>query len=196
MKKQIVLGKKRGPKGPWKHKDKPFKGVTSLKDWREKMKVSERMINEIKKEQEQFDNSDTITAAEARQWGPVAVQMQQSQAVRKFETGATRSSDHNKNDYEGFLSPLVIKAFGDYMSKHRVQPDGQVRDSDNWQKGITLDSYMKSGWRHFFAMWMLHRGHKVHAEEDGHEVDMVEAICALIFNSQGYLHEILKNHEK
>jgi len=73
------------------------------------------------------------------------------EAVRKFETGATRSTDNNKFDYEGFLSPLVIEEFGRFMHKHRIQANGNLRDSDNWQKGITPESYMKSGWRHFFS---------------------------------------------
>ena len=30
--------------------------------------------------------------------------------MRKFETGATRNDDSNKYDYEGFLSPLILKA--------------------------------------------------------------------------------------
>lgn len=108
--------------------------------------------------------------------------------VRKFNTGATRDTDIGKNDYEGFLSPLVIKRFGDYMSKHRVQSDGTLRDSDNWQKGIPKDAYMKSGWRHFIDWWQEHRGYK---SKDGIE----EALCALMFNIMGYLHEYLKERE-
>src|SRR5580698_7792736 len=62
---------------------------------------------------------------------------------RTFETGATRNLDASKYDYEGFLSPLVMERFGQYMHKHRVQADGSLRDSDNWQKGIPLQAYMK-----------------------------------------------------
>ena len=105
--------------------------------------------------------------------------------VRKFDSGATRNIDHNKPDYEGFISPLVIKRFGEYMHKHRKQSDGNLRDSDNWQKGIPLDAYMKSGWRHFFDWWMYHRGLKPNESIE-------EALCALLFNLQGYLHEYLK----
>jgi len=115
--------------------------------------------------------------------------------VRKFDSGATRNDDNNKNDYEGFLSPLVIEEFGNYMTKHRKQADGALRPSDNWQKGIPFYVYMKSAWRHFWAMWMIHRGHKVYSEEDGHEVTMKEAICGLLFNSMGYLHELLENEK-
>ena len=109
--------------------------------------------------------------------------------IRKFDTGATRDTEEGKYDYEGFLSPLVIKRFGEYMNKHRKQSDGSLRDSDNWQKGISKGAYMKSGWRHFMDWWMEHRGFK---SREGLE----DALCALLFNIQGYLHEYLKEKEK
>lgn len=108
--------------------------------------------------------------------------------MRKFETGATRNVDTNKFDYEGFLSPLVLQEFGAYMHRHRQQADGSSRESDNWQKGIPLDAYIKSGWRHFFDWWLWHRGNR------GNE-SLKEALCALLFNVQGYLHEILKKEQ-
>jgi len=106
--------------------------------------------------------------------------------MRTFKTGATRDDDTNKIDYEGFYSPLVMERFGEYMLKHQTQSDGKIRDSDNWQKGISPEAYMKSGIRHLMAWWKEHRGIKT---LDGIE----ENICALIFNAQGYLYEILKN---
>jgi len=112
--------------------------------------------------------------------------------LRQFSSGATRNLDNNKYDYEGFLSPLVIEAFGKYMHSHRLQKDGKMRDSDNWQLGIGFDVYMKSGWRHFFDWWKLHRGFDATSPEDGHKIDKVEALCALMFNVQGYMHELLK----
>jgi len=105
--------------------------------------------------------------------------------IRKFETGATRDTDKNKPDYEGFISPLVIKRFGEYMNKHRIQPDGQLRDSDNWQKGMPLATYMKSLWRHFLDLWMFHRGYK------GRET-IEDALCGILFNTMGYMHELEK----
>lgn len=103
--------------------------------------------------------------------------------MRKFESGATRDSDETKLDYEGFLSPLVLERFGQYMNKHRKQADGILRESDNWQKGIPLAAYMKSMWRHFFDVWKSHRSGGDNQEEE---------LCALMFNAQGYLHELLK----
>ena len=105
--------------------------------------------------------------------------------IRTFETGATRDSVVGKNDYEGFLSPLVLVCYGKYMTKHREQTNGQLRDSDNWQKGIPPDQYIKSAFRHFIDWWLEHRGHK---SIDGLE----DALCALLFNTMGYLHETLK----
>ena len=73
--------------------------------------------------------------------------------VRQFKTGATRDTDEGKYDYEGFISPLVLERFAQYMHKHRKQSDGNLRASDNWQKGIPKDAYIKSAWRHFVDWW-------------------------------------------
>lgn len=104
--------------------------------------------------------------------------------IRRFETGATRNTDDDKLDYEGFLSPLVIKRFAEYMHKHRVQADGQLRASDNWQKGMPKTSYIKSGWRHFMDWWLEHRNGQ---SREGLE----DALCGVMFNAMGYLHEVL-----
>ena len=106
--------------------------------------------------------------------------------VRKFETGAKRDTAQDKLDFEGFLSPLVLERYAQYMHKHRKMADGSLRDSDNWQKGIPLSVYMKSTFRHFFDMWKEHRGL---VTKDGLE----EALCALLFNISGYLHEHLRS---
>jgi hypothetical protein len=105
--------------------------------------------------------------------------------VRTFATGANRDQDTGKPDYEGFLSPLVLEAFGQYMNFNRYLADGSVRDSDNWQRGMPQDVYMKSGWRHFFDWWSWHR---MGSCKEG----LVWACCGLMFNLQGYLHEQLK----
>jgi len=107
--------------------------------------------------------------------------------VRKFASGATRDTDEDKLDFEGFLSPIVLKRFAEYMHKNRFQKDGTIRSSDNWQKGMPKEEYMKSGFRHFFDWWEEHRGIK---SREGIE----EAICGLMFNCMGYLHEHLKNN--
>jgi hypothetical protein len=108
--------------------------------------------------------------------------------IRKFDTGATRDTDEGKHDFEGFYSPLVVNRFGEYMTRHRKQSDGSLRDSDNWQKGIPKDAYVKSGFRHFHDWWLQHRG--LQGKDD-----IEESICALIFNAQGYLFELLKERK-
>ena len=105
--------------------------------------------------------------------------------MREFKTGATRNNDDENLDYEGFLSPLALKAFAEYMHKHRLQADGKLRPSDNWQKGIPKDAYMKSGSRHYMDWWSEHRGW-------GSREGMNDALCGLLFNVFGYLHEIEK----
>ncbi len=106
--------------------------------------------------------------------------------VRTFESGATRDTADGKFDYEAFLSPLVLHRYAEFMHKNRLQKDGSLRDGDNWQRGIDLQSYMKSGWRHFMCWWSWHRGHK-----DSRE-GLDDALCAILFNVSGYLHETLK----
>lgn len=106
-------------------------------------------------------------------------------AKRTFETGASRDTETGKLDYEGFLSPLVLEAFATYMNFNREMADGSTRDSDNWQKGMPKDVYMKSGWRHFLNWWRCHRGL-------GAKEGVVWALCGLLFNLQGYLLELLK----
>lgn len=108
--------------------------------------------------------------------------------MASFDTGATRSDSQDKLDYEGFLSPLVLEAVAEYMNKNRVMADGSIRESDNWQKGIPLSSYFKSLWRHFHSAWKSYRGYKSNE-------DIKTSLCAVIFNSSGALHEILKKEQ-
>lgn len=113
--------------------------------------------------------------------------MKDDGVMRTFDTGATRDTADDKLDYEGFLSPLVLKRYAEYLHKHRKQSDGTMRDSDNWQKGIPIETYMKSAWRHFMEMWTTHR-RQGHADED--------AMCALLFNVMGYLHEVIVQRQR
>jgi hypothetical protein len=115
-------------------------------------------------------------------------------SIRSFDTGATRSADAGRYDPEGFMSPIVIERFCEYMNKHRAQPDGSIRGSDNWQKGIPLAIYMKGMWRHVLHLWTRHRGHKV--MDPLATTDMEEDLCAIIFNANGMLFELLKDKRK
>lgn len=118
--------------------------------------------------------------------------------VRTFGSGATRDTAENKLDYEGFLSPLAIRRYAEYMHKNRVQSDGSLRDSDNWQKGIPVCVYMKSKWRHFMDTWTKHRSHGALLDDAKYGVSfsaldgLEEALCGELFNTLGYLHSILE----
>lgn len=106
--------------------------------------------------------------------------------IRQFETGATRDTDEGKHNYSGFLSPTVIERYGRYMHNHRLQSDGNLRAADNWKRGIPKHEYLESAWRHLLDWWAIHEKTPVR------EHDVEEALCALMFNTMGYLHEVLK----
>src|SRR5690242_7163330 len=105
-------------------------------------------------------------------------------SMRTFTTGATRDLDESKLDFDGFLSPYALERFARYMDKHRDTANGR-RASDDWQKGIPVEVYRKSAWRHFFDCWRLGR-------QDATGPEMEEALCALLFNIQGWLHELVR----
>lgn len=110
--------------------------------------------------------------------------------VRTFATGATRSDDTLKPDYQGFLSARAIVRFGEYMNKHRRQPDGTVRAADNWKRGIPPMEYVKSMTRHMVELL-------VEAEEGRlWNLSTEEILCAIKFNVDGLLHELLRNRKK
>lgn len=97
---------------------------------------------------------------------------------RYFETGAYRDTEVGKNDYRGYLSPRVLIDFGNYMTKHRVQSDGVIRDSDNWKKGMETKVYLSSLLRHVLDIWT--------EIENGESRDgMHEALGGAFFNLQG-----------
>lgn len=102
--------------------------------------------------------------------------------MREFSTGATRSALADKPQYEGYLNPLVLKRFGEYMLKHQVQENGERRDPDNWQKGIPPASLMDSKLRHDLDVWLHHRGYHAAATEP-----IQEALCGVLFNTMALL---------
>jgi len=108
--------------------------------------------------------------------------------IRTFSTGAKRDTEQGKLDYEGFLSPLALKAYAEYMHKHRLMNDGTYRNSNDWKQGIPRDVYMKSAWRHFMDLWFEHSNFE---SREG----LNDALCALFFNIQGYLHEVKRDEE-
>ena len=103
--------------------------------------------------------------------------------MRTFDTGATRNTETGKPDYSGYLSPHALQRYGAYMLKHQVQADGLVRSSSNWKLGIPLTSYKESLVRHVIDFWA--------AFEAGNMEEAEELACAILFNTQGFLHERL-----
>jgi len=102
-----------------------------------------------------------------------------------FSTGAYRDSDKDKIDFEGHLSPLALDLLGRYMHKHRFLKDGSVRASDNWQLGFDDASFVKSGMRHWMAVWRHMRGWP--AEES-----LEDALGGVLFNLNGLAHQFEK----
>jgi hypothetical protein len=105
--------------------------------------------------------------------------------LTKYDTGATRDSRDGKLVYDKFLSPVVLKQFAKYMNMNRVQSDGALRPGDNWQKGIAMEDYTESLHRHLMDFWMEHRGINT-------EPGILAAMCGIMFNVMGYMHEYLK----
>ena len=108
--------------------------------------------------------------------------------LRTFPTGATRDTADGKLEPWGFTSALVEKQFSKYMHEHRIQTDGTLRDSDNWKKGIPLKSYEHSLSRHVLDLKLILEGFPGEAREP----DIRVVLCAIIFNAQGMLYEILR----
>jgi hypothetical protein len=86
------------------------------------------------------------------------------------------------------------------MQKHQFMRDGSLRSADNWQrsadnwqKGIPREAYMDSAFRHFMAWWACHRGEasRVHTTGIQAGAELEEALCGVLFNAMGYLHEVL-----
>jgi hypothetical protein len=130
-------------------------------------------------------NTWQLSSGSFGRWGHEADPAALKDIIRTFDGGATRDTDTGKLDYEGFLSPRVLVEFAKYMHKHRVQSDGSLRSSDNWQKGMPREVYMKSMFRHFMDVWQEHR-------EPADPGFHMEALMALLFNVQGYALELMR----
>lgn len=108
--------------------------------------------------------------------------------VRKFDTGATRNDDTGALEPWGFSSALVEKTFSEYMNQHRIQGDGELRPSDNWRRGIPVDAYWHSLSRHILDFRLLYEGFGQEARTQ----DMIDALCGILFNTQGLIYELKK----
>ncbi len=110
--------------------------------------------------------------------------------IRTFDTGATRDTANGKLNYRKALSPIVLQRYVQYLNAHRKQADGSMRDFDNWKQGILIEAYFEGLGRHDMAVWLLYDGFP--AEDNHGSVTLEDTLCAIIFNSSGWLHELLK----
>jgi len=106
--------------------------------------------------------------------------------MRTATTGATRDDNDAKLDYFKFFSVVAFHAYCTYMFGKRTQPDGNLRNADNWQKGMPRHWYCESAERHLLDVVYHTKGHPELAQED-----LETALCALLFNTQALLHEVL-----
>lgn len=109
--------------------------------------------------------------------------------LRTYDTGATRDTSEGKTEPWRFTSALVEQRFSEYMHKHRRQSDGNLREADNWKKGISIRDYYDSLSRHVQDLRLIFEGYP----EKARERDLEEVLCAVLFNVQGLLHEVIKD---
>lgn len=121
--------------------------------------------------------------------------------MRSFNTGATRDTSEGKLDFDGFLHPDFLEQFAKYMNMHRLQSDGNLRNSDNWQKGIPTEICRKSLWRHFFEAWTIMRRHTdldtgmMRAMGRENFIDMMAGLMGQVFNIQCIVANMLKDYD-
>lgn len=104
--------------------------------------------------------------------------------MREFPTGATRDTLTDKLNYKGFRSPHADRAYAEYMHGHRSQPNGEMREADNWKKGMPIDVYAESLLRHIAELHYLYETSNDYAKTK-------EKLCAVLFNANGWLHTLL-----
>ena len=113
-----------------------------------------------------------------------------SSKIRTFESGATRDTVEGKLSYRRGLSAIVLRRYLQYLAKHRKQPDGSMREFDNWKKGMDFDVYLDSLLRHDIDLGIMAEGFV--AEDNRGQCDIEDLLCAIIFNASGALYELLK----
>jgi len=132
--------------------------------------------------------------------------------MRKFQSGAVRSSAKGKIDWLGARHPLVEKSFGEYMKRHTKTEDGGTRDFNNWWSGWKPEISIQSMLRHVQDLECLHAGlfvYKVKLEDgedtvvmpfkkdklpsNWRQVDREECYNAIRFNATAGLLRHLNN---
>ena len=97
--------------------------------------------------------------------------------MRKFDTGAVRDSDDDKEDYIETISWTAFKRYAKYMTGKKKRY-GQ----GNFKKGIPIEAYEQSLIRHVQKyLENKHEEGQVETEEDH--------LSAMVFNIFGIMHE-------
>lgn len=112
--------------------------------------------------------------------------------IRTFDSGATRDTDGGKLDFTRALSPIVLERYVQYLDKHRKQPDGSVREFDNWKRGLPFRESFSSLGRHYNDLWKMIEGYL--AVDNHGPCNIDDTLCAIIFNASTMLHERLRNN--
>jgi hypothetical protein len=110
---------------------------------------------------------------------------------RTFESGATRGAREGKLLYDQYFSAAVARRRAQFMAQHDRHEDGSLRPSDNWKKGIPLESCIESGTRHWHDVLLLAEGWEVETDHD-----LEEALCAVMFNCEAALHGLLRARQR
>lgn len=106
--------------------------------------------------------------------------------MRTFKTGATRDDNTHKLNYVQGLSAQVQQRYLEYLSAHRLQKDGSLRDWDNWKRGIDPVTYRESLLRHANDAVRASMGLPV-----PENASLEDLLCAIRFNADGWLFELL-----
>jgi hypothetical protein len=113
--------------------------------------------------------------------------VQDDGTLRTFPGGATRDTADGKPVPWRYGSALADKRYGEYMLGKQVQTDGKTRAGDNWKNGFGLEVLADSLSRHVTDL----RLHLEGFADEATEQDIETVLCAIRFNTDGYLHELL-----
>jgi hypothetical protein len=105
---------------------------------------------------------------------------------RTFASGATRDTANGKLELHRYFSPKCVRRFAEYMQQHQIDSNGNYRPGNNWQKGMPREVFVASMFRHFLEVW--ERWDDIGGLDNPTTED---ALCAIIFNAQGLLLELL-----
>lgn len=99
------------------------------------------------------------------------------QEIRKFDSGAVRDSDKNKESYVETISWVAFRRYSQYMTGKKNK-----YGAGNFKKGIPIESYEESLVRHL----VKYLSNKYENEDLEKNEDHLSAI---IFNTFGIMHE-------